>query len=197
MDNPYGVIYKLTSPSGKVYVGQTTDFAKRMRKYANCNCAGQPAIYQALRKYGWDSFKAEQIMVAEDKEWLDFYEEWAIIHFDAMNPNNGYNLCAGGNAGGSPSEETRLKLSVASKGVPKSAEHNANVAKAKHGCIFSTEHRARLSAGQRRRKRSPLSAETKARISASNSNQSKETRDKRAASVKASWVKRRESRAGL
>ncbi len=45
-------IYKITSPSGKVYIGQTWNFNTRLRKYKSLHCSKQPKIYNSLRKYG-------------------------------------------------------------------------------------------------------------------------------------------------
>ena len=45
-------IYKITSPSGKIYIGQSKDIEKRFKAYKNLKCKGQPYIYRSLLKYG-------------------------------------------------------------------------------------------------------------------------------------------------
>lgn len=47
---PY--IYKITSPSGKVYIGSTIDIKKRWEKYYNLNCKQQRRLYNSFIKYG-------------------------------------------------------------------------------------------------------------------------------------------------
>lgn len=53
------IIYKLTSPSGWVYVGQTSNFKKRMQghKYDAANHRDSCILLcRAIRKYGWENF---------------------------------------------------------------------------------------------------------------------------------------------
>lgn len=45
-------IYKLTSPSGKSYVGQSINIEKRLNRYRIMQCNGQPGIFRAIKKYG-------------------------------------------------------------------------------------------------------------------------------------------------
>ena len=45
-------IYSITSPSRKVYVGQTNNIKKRFNNYINLNCKNQIKIYNSLLKYG-------------------------------------------------------------------------------------------------------------------------------------------------
>jgi group I intron endonuclease len=105
----YGVIYCLTSPSGKVYIGQTTNWGKRVSYYAGMHCQHQHKLYHALRKYGWPSFTAEIIDTAVDKTQLDLLEMLYINKFEAMDPTKGYNLCAGGSTRGELSAESKAK----------------------------------------------------------------------------------------
>lgn len=52
-------IYKITSPSGKVYIGSTINFKKRIKHYKNLDCKAQRKLYSSLVKYGFDSHKIE------------------------------------------------------------------------------------------------------------------------------------------
>ena len=52
-------IYKITSPSDKIYVGQTTNLDKRFKDYLNLNCKGQVKLYNSLKKYGVKNHKFE------------------------------------------------------------------------------------------------------------------------------------------
>ena len=45
-------IYKITSPNNKVYIGQSVDIEKRLKRYKNLNCKKQSKIYNSLNKYG-------------------------------------------------------------------------------------------------------------------------------------------------
>lgn len=54
-------IYKLTTPSGKVYIGQTISINRRFSSYRNNPSKSQSLIYSSIKKYGWNSIKKEII----------------------------------------------------------------------------------------------------------------------------------------
>jgi hypothetical protein len=91
-----GIIYKITSPSGKVYVGQTIcSFKKRLREHKNPN-SGCTAISRAIQKYG-NQMKYEIIEENVPHEQLDEREIHWIKELNSLSPD-GYNLNSGGNA---------------------------------------------------------------------------------------------------
>jgi group I intron endonuclease len=53
------VIYKITSPSEKVYIGQSWDWSNRVYSYKNNSCKNQRKIYNSLLKYGYNNHKVE------------------------------------------------------------------------------------------------------------------------------------------
>ena len=48
-------IYKITSPSNKVYIGQSRNISKRINNYSNLNCKKQRKLYNSLKFYGWEN----------------------------------------------------------------------------------------------------------------------------------------------
>lgn len=106
-----GLIYLLTSPSYKTYVGQTIQpFEKRMKQHhysAKTGCDACPALCRAIRKYGWESFTKE-IIVECDQDQLDQLEVYYIKECDSMK--HGYNILPGGSLSGH-NDETRRKMS--------------------------------------------------------------------------------------
>lgn len=114
----FGFIYKITSPSGKSYIGQTVrDVSRRINRHGKeSRCVN---IHRAILKYGKDNFNIE-ILGIFLLELLDLAEISAIKENNTLSPN-GYNLKEGG-ANGIPSEETRKKISEALKGKPISPE---------------------------------------------------------------------------
>jgi len=54
-------IYKIESPTGKVYIGQSWNIEDRVSKYRRVVCKGQPAIYNSLIKHGWEAHTFEII----------------------------------------------------------------------------------------------------------------------------------------
>ena len=49
-----GVIYKITNPNDKIYIGCTIDFKRRLSEYRRLSINGQVKIYNSLSKYGFD-----------------------------------------------------------------------------------------------------------------------------------------------
>jgi group I intron endonuclease len=111
----------------KYYIGKT----KRplWARKASHKCDANKGVirshfYSAIRKYGWDSFKWHILMptVKEDAE-MDNCEKFLIALFKSDNREFGYNLTAGGDGGRGRGKELIF-----------TAEHRANISKAKKGC---------------------------------------------------------------
>ena len=126
-------IYKLTSPNGKCYIGQSFDLDRRLRGYASGVHAGQRHLHRAVKKYGWKSFKVEILWRTKHPEryrnlnvLLDTLEIAWIKKFDCVA--NGYNLQYGG-SNGLHAEETKQKMSAAHRGKALSAEHRLNLSR--------------------------------------------------------------------
>lgn len=60
MDKVIG-IYKITSPSNRVYIGQSMDVLHRIYQYNRLFCKKQPKLYNSLKKYGSENHKFEVI----------------------------------------------------------------------------------------------------------------------------------------
>jgi len=90
---PTGIIYKISSPSGKVYVGQTIqDFNERINKHKR-ESSGCTAVKNAIDKYK-DQMKYEIIEENIPLEQLDEREIHWIKELNSLAPN-GYNLTSG------------------------------------------------------------------------------------------------------
>lgn len=96
-----GIIYKYTSPSGKHYIGQTTDEKKRRRDFLDVNISyAGDKINKARQKYGPENFEYEVLLtITADTlenlcDLLDFSEQYYIEKYNSCNA--GYNLLEGG-----------------------------------------------------------------------------------------------------
>lgn len=132
-------IYKLTSPSGKIYIGQSRDCGKREEHYRNLRIHDQPAIYNSIKKHGWITHKFEIIHECSES-FLDELEKFYIIFFDTYQTKHGLNLQEGG-YGGYPSEESRKKISLKSKGRIVSEETRKKISLAHKGSIKPRGHK--------------------------------------------------------
>lgn len=124
MSSKVGIIYKITSPSGKVYIGQTTqDFSLRKRQHINASKNSKSTSYnlpicRAIREYG-DNLVWKILYYNVPPEKLDILEIGVITRYNSNNKNFGYNCTIGGSGSGYAlrayppiSEETRLKRSI-------------------------------------------------------------------------------------
>jgi group I intron endonuclease len=116
-------IYKIASPTGKVYIGQSWDLNARRKAYSKAACKGQHLILNSLLKYGWENHKWEILLYLTDnttQKWMDYWE----ISFISFYKDCGLELLniKPGGFGGKLTEEIKIKISLANKGR-KPAQH--------------------------------------------------------------------------
>lgn len=120
-----GIIYKLTSPSGKVYIGQTIqEFNTRLAHHKYTSLTKDFAISRAIKKYSIDSFKKEIVVKVSSDEitlfkQLNKLESFYIELYNSFK--KGYNQTTGG-GNYKVSEDTIEKLRKASTGRKHSEE---------------------------------------------------------------------------
>lgn len=176
----FGFIYKITSPSGSSYIGQTRcSVQQRWKIHVGGQKRGCPALFNAIRKYGQDNMRVE-IMSTVPVSSLNEEETKAITNYNSMAPA-GYNLNEGGGNPCCVSDETKRKMSIARERFVYTTEHRAKLSEANRRRvwteetkrkmaesgrrkIFTPEHRANISAAGKGRKHS---AEFLSKISAS------------------------------
>ena len=148
-----GYVYKITSPTNRVYIGQSINLRARVNKYRQVNCKGQIKIYNSLLKHGISNHKFEilETITVDIKKELDLLECYYIGLFDCLN--SGLNSHIGG-SNKIPNVATRLKMSEAQKKRDKSTfkrghklskSHLDKLSKAKLGKKASEETRKKQS----------------------------------------------------
>lgn len=91
------IVYKHTSPSGKVYIGITS----RTPKYRWSDGRGYIAndyFFKAIQKYGWDNIKHEILFENLTKEEAEAKEIELIEQYNSTDRACGYNISYGGSA---------------------------------------------------------------------------------------------------
>ena len=126
------LIYILTFPNDKVYIGQTNKFKGRMSCYKNLWCKQQPKLFNALKKYGWENINKE-ILLECNVECADFFERALISGYNSMHKNYGYNLESGGNKNKIMSSESRQKMRNSQLGKKHSEEFKLKQSKRMSG----------------------------------------------------------------
>lgn len=124
-------IYKITSPSGKIYIGQSTDVYNRIYRYKNHSCEKQRLLYRSLLKHGWDKHKFEVIHECLQNE-LNELEKYYVDLFQTFNSKHGLNLKEGG-GNNKLSDETKVRIGLASKGRKFSKESRLKMSLKRRG----------------------------------------------------------------
>jgi group I intron endonuclease len=143
-----GYIYMLKNKiNGKVYIGQTIRaveerFKKHQRNSNNCS-----AIYNAIQYHGWENFEKDWYECPDED--LNCDEELLVREMGTMAPS-GYNLREGGGSNGKMSEESKQKISEATRGdkaywygKKTSEEHKQKLSDARRGekhYMFGKKH---------------------------------------------------------
>lgn len=139
-----GIIYKYTSPSGKSYIGQTTNESHRRATWfcEKYRYAGT-AINRARKKYGAKNFKYEVLhkkYYFNKKEASMDLDRWEIYYIGYYNTfKEGYNNTIGGATprGVVRTQEFKNKISHSKKGIKLSKQHSLKISKALTGHILS------------------------------------------------------------
>lgn len=167
-------IYKITSPSGKVYIGQSIDIRKRFMQYTNLtNCKTQRALYNSLLKYGstsHDFLILHSFDECVSQECLDYHEIFYIQLFKLEGlallniksggshgrlPEHVTKMIGEKNRGRKMSEEFKRKMSSIRKGKkigPMSEEHKEKIRQGNLGKVVSVETLQKMSEANKGRK---------------------------------------------
>lgn len=122
LTNIIGYVYKITSPNGKIYIGQTINKKQRKYHYNSNGFKKQIKLWNDAQKYNWNPSKTfeiiEECLCGENKSNLNEREIFWIKYFDSFK--NGLNCNEGGygNSGYVPSDITKEKMSKSGKNKP-------------------------------------------------------------------------------
>lgn len=146
-------IYKIISPSGSIYIGQSWKVETRLKKYRCSLAKGQPRLYNSFKKHGIDNhlftieaeFDQTVSQIELDKQETFFWNKYKDLGCEMLNVREPGN-------GGKMSEESKVKISIANKGkrhpslyLPKSEESKKRMSESKKGIKLSKEHCKKIS----------------------------------------------------
>jgi len=153
------VIYRIISPSGKIYIGQTWNWKQRYSKYSSGGSKFQRLLYRSFSKYGIKNHKFEIILEFPNtitQDVLNFYE----IYWWKWYKFVGYKMLNIREPGskGKASEETKKRMSISSMGKKWSVKtkekfkahpiHNINIVMLNLDGSFVKEFRNTLEAAK-------------------------------------------------
>ena len=130
-------IYKITSPSGKIYIGQSVDINRRFSTYKSLRSSVKTSVklYRSFLKYGVEQHNFE-ILDLCTRQQLNKYERFYQQVYNSIT--NGLNCIL---TGCDDKKQERQ---------PMSEKQKAQVSKAHKGKIVSEETRKRLSETRKR-----------------------------------------------
>lgn len=157
--NDYCVYMHTNRSNGKRYIGITNSIKRRWHnngiQYRGC-----AYFWNAIKKYGWESFDHCVIVSGISRSKAIEKEKELIALYQTTNPKFGYNLTSGGDGMNdyTHTEEARRKIGLSKIGNKYGAGHTLSVAVRKklsdihkghlnpmYQKEFSAEHRAKIS----------------------------------------------------
>jgi group I intron endonuclease len=139
-------IYKIISPTGKIYIGQSINIEKRWKVYKRLNCKAQIKLYNSLKKHGSENhtFKVIEKCFRENLNKRETY--WKKYYLKEKKQNwDKVLFCELYDRGGPKSEATKKKISKSSLGKKKTQHHKYNIKKARTGMSFTQDHKDNMS----------------------------------------------------
>jgi len=178
------IVYLVTGPAGKQYVGQTIrTFKNRKLQHLSDSRNGRRSyVHNAFRKHGTENFTWKILDYCQSLDELNERESFWILRLNTLSPS-GYNLMTGGR-NSRHSIETKKKISEIMKS--RSPEIQRKISEAHKGKTLSPEHRRKISEANRGRGVGPENPmygkthtlETRRKLSEAARNPSPETRRK-------------------
>ena len=147
-------IYKYTSPSGKVYIGQTKySLAHRAGGNLGSGYRHSTHFYAAIQKYqGLENFAVEILKDNLTLEEANYWETYYIAQYDSTNRKKGYNISLGGeNNIMSPEGRARLSDRMKLNNPMRNPEIAAKVSEKTKGKKLSPEVCQHISDGHKKK----------------------------------------------
>ena len=129
-----GIIYKITSPAGRIYVGQTFDMRKRLNAHRHSikkKNASHIILINSFKKYGFDDHEFEILEIIEncDRQTINEREIYWIKELNTYNYDNpmGMNMTLGGEGQRGVLDERRKTIAISNlfkKGHPFKGKHH-------------------------------------------------------------------------
>lgn len=163
-----GYVYKITSPTNRVYIGSSINIKIRWSSYKRLDCKDQPKLYRSLKKYGSEDHLFEIIWRGNLEEMFKF-EHLYGVQYNVLKKGLNCSLPGYNDVLKKMDETSKRKMSLAKKGKPSnmlgknhSDETKAKMAISQKKRLYTDEAKEKLSLLFIGRK---LSEETRLKIS--------------------------------
>lgn len=147
LTNVSGYIYKLVSPNGKIYIGQTINNKQRKYNYSKDSFKSQIKLWNSCKKHNWnpsDKYEIiEECLCGPNKEYLNEREKYWIEHYNSFKAGLNCNEGGHGNVGYKHSKESKVKMSKSA--LKTSKERSDRLSKIQTGTKKSDEFKEKVS----------------------------------------------------
>jgi group I intron endonuclease len=130
-------IYKITSPTNRIYIGQSRNIKKRFSNYKNLDCKEQRKLYNSFKKYGVDNHNFEVIeecLINDLNKKERYYQDLFSVTTD-LGLNCILTSCL--DAARVYSAETIIKMSNSRMGIKLSDETKMKLSKINKGNSYA------------------------------------------------------------
>jgi group I intron endonuclease len=137
-------IYKITSPNGKIYIGQSINIELRFRAYLGSYVKHQTRLRRSFDKYGIENHVFEIICECLESE-LNEKERYYQDLYDVIKKGLNCRLTKSNDKSGSVSNDTKIKCSIGQKNVQARNKANGIKHKTMDGKKHSNETKLKMS----------------------------------------------------
>ena len=140
------IVYMHTTPSGKRYIGITSQTVeRRWQKGFGYAYGDNDYFFNAIKKYGWDNIKHEILFTGLTKSEAEEKEIELIAKYNTTSRDCGYNRETGGHATPKHTEEYKRKMSEMQKEIWKNSPgRREKLAEYRRGKSLSEETKEKL-----------------------------------------------------
>ena len=132
-------IYKITSPTDRVYIGQSVDIEYRWNDYKKKDSKSQIRLNRSFLKHGVENHIFEVIEEC-DVELLSVRERFWQDYYNVINGGLNCRLTTTKDKTGYFSEESKLKMSESAKKKVRTDDHQAKLTKANSRPMLGRKH---------------------------------------------------------
>ncbi len=143
-------IYKITSPTGRIYIGQSIDLKYRFDTYRRLGkqVSSSPKLYRSLLKYGYFNHNFEIIeecsvenLNKRERYWQDFYNANSEQNLNCILTST--DVIKG--VGVKISDKQKMQISKAHKGKKLSDETIKKIKLARSKQVITEQHKRKIS----------------------------------------------------
>lgn len=146
-------VYLITNPNNRFYVGQAVDLKRREKEYSKLHCKNQPALYNSLKKYGWEKHSFQILELCNEENLNEIERKYQDLYNSVSRKHLNCKATKTKDKSGYYSEEAKKNCSIGAKNRKKikfTEEHKKNIGLKSKGRIVREDVKNRISEGMKK-----------------------------------------------